>query len=128
MPASSDRRSVRWLRGELPSLVSSGTISEENARAIEQYYARQESGSRGFGFVLLATIGAALVAAGIVLLIAHNWDDFSRPVRSVIAFLPLISAQALSAFRPFAAGRIQSVARMRRHLQRRRHRDGHSTR
>ncbi len=67
-------------------------------RALEQYYARQESGSRGFGFVLLATIGAALVAAGIVLLIAHNWDDFSRPVRSVIAFLPLIGAQALSAF------------------------------
>ena len=54
MPPTSDHRSVRWLRGELPSLVSSGVISEENARAIERYYARQESGSRGFGFVLLA--------------------------------------------------------------------------
>ncbi len=60
-------------------LVSSGAISEENARAVDQHYARRESGSRGFGFVLLAAIGAALVAAGIVLLIAHNWDDFSRP-------------------------------------------------
>jgi hypothetical protein len=98
MPSSSDRRGARWLRGELPSLISSGAISQENARSIEEHYARQESASRGFGFVLLATIGAALVAAGIVLLIAHNWDEFSRPLRSVIAFLPLISAQALSAF------------------------------
>ena len=50
------------------------------------------------GVVLLATVGSILVAAGIVLLIAHNWDDFSRPVRSVIAFLPLLTAQALSVF------------------------------
>jgi hypothetical protein len=47
---------------------------------------------------LLAAVGSILVAAGIVLLIAHNWDEFSRPVRSVIAFLPLLAAQALSVF------------------------------
>lgn len=92
-------RERRWFRGELPGLVAGGVISQETAHALEQHYAQAETrGSRNFGFVLLAVIGSALVAAGIVLLIAHNWDEFSRPLRSVIAFLPLLAAQALSLF------------------------------
>ena len=98
MGPSANQRAVRWLRAELPALVSSGTISAENAQAIERYYEASARGSHKVGFVLLAVIGSILVAAGIVLLIAHNWDDFSRPIRSVIAFLPLLAAQALSAF------------------------------
>jgi uncharacterized membrane protein len=98
MGPSANQRAVRWLRAELPVLVASGTISAENAQAIERYYEARSTGSSKVGFVLLAAVGSILVAAGIVLLIAHNWDDFSRPVRSVIAFLPLIAAQALSVF------------------------------
>lgn len=90
-------RGARWLRGELPGLVASGVISQEAARALEEHY-HEEEGSGNFGFVLLAIVGSALVAAGVVLLIAHNWDEFARPLRSVIAFLPLIAAQILSAF------------------------------
>lgn len=98
MGSSANQRAVRWLRAELPALVSSGTISDESAKAIERYYETTKSGSNKVGVVLLATVGSILVAAGIVLLIAHNWDDFSRPIRSVIAFLPLIAAQAQSVF------------------------------
>ena len=98
MGSSVNQRAVRWLRAELPALVASGTISAENAQAIERYYEASARGSSKVGFVLLAAVGSILVAAGIVLLIAHNWDDFSRPVRSVIAFLPLLAAQALSVF------------------------------
>ena len=93
-----NQRAVRWLRAELPTLVSSGTISAENAQAIERYYEAKAGSSRMTGVVLLAAIGSILVAAGIALLVAHNWDEFSRPVRCVIAFLPLIAAQALSVF------------------------------
>lgn len=98
MGASANQRTVRWLRAELPALVASGTISAETAQAIERYYEARSTGSSKIGFVLLAAVGSILVAAGIVLLIAHNWDDFSRPVRCVIAFLPLLAAQALSVF------------------------------
>src|SRR5207244_4221056 len=31
-------------------------------------------------------------------LIAHNWDELSRPVRTAIAFLPLLIAQAVIVF------------------------------
>ncbi len=98
MGSSANQRAVRWLRAELPALVASGTISAENAQAIERYYEARSTGSSRIGFVLLATVGSILIAAGIVLLIAHNWDDFSRPVRCAIAFLPLLAAQALSVF------------------------------
>ena len=46
----------------------------------------------------MATLGAALVGAGIILIIAHNWDDLSRGTRTVIAFLPLLIAQVFVAF------------------------------
>jgi len=97
VPGSINRRAVRWLRGQLPELVAARAISSENARAIDLYYGPAESRTN-FGFVILATVGAALVGAGIILLIAHNWDDLSRATRTIIAFLPLLIAQASVVF------------------------------
>jgi uncharacterized membrane protein len=94
---STNRRAIRWLRGQLPELVASGAISSDSARAIERHYDFTEARSN-FGFVLLAIVGSALVGAGIILVIAHNWDQLSRATRSTIAFLPLIVAQALGVF------------------------------
>jgi len=92
-----NRRALRWLRGQLPELVAAGAISSENAAAIERHYGSVES-QTNLGFVILATVGAALVGAGIILLIAHNWDELSRVTRTVIAFIPLLLAQGLVAF------------------------------
>src|SRR5438270_5715566 len=97
MAGSTNRRAVRWLRGQLPELVAAGAISSENARAIERHYGSVETRTN-FGFVILATLGAALVGAGIILIIAHNSDDLSRGTRTVIAFLPLLIAQVSVAF------------------------------
>jgi len=94
---STNRRAVQWLRGQLPELVAAGAISSENARAIERHYESVKARTN-FGFVILATVGAALVGAGIILLIAHNWDELSRTTRTIIAFLPLLIAQALVVF------------------------------
>jgi len=92
-----NRWAIRWLRSQLPELVASGVITSENARAIERHYEHDEPRTN-FAFVILATLGSALVAAGIILLIAHNWDDLSRATRTTIAFLPLLIAQALVVF------------------------------
>src|SRR4051812_17791367 len=97
MAGSTNRRAVRWLRGQLPELVAGGAISSENARAIERHYESVKP-RPNFGFIILAAVGAALVGAGIILLIAHNWDEFSRATRTIIAFLPLLIAQALVVF------------------------------
>jgi uncharacterized membrane protein len=92
-----NRRAIRWLRSQLPELVSSGVINSENARAIERHY-EQHQPRTNFAFVILAVLGSALVGAGIILLIAHNWDELSRATRTTIAFLPLLIAQALVVF------------------------------
>lgn len=95
MPTAPRRHAARWLQEELADLVAGGTINEDSAQAIARYYAAKAPPSRNFGFLLLSVVGSALVAAGIILLVAHNWDEFSRPVRSAIAFFPLIATQLL---------------------------------
>lgn len=97
--ASADRSGIRWLLGELPELVTAGVLSPETADALRQHYSSQPSEARRrIGFVLSAILGSLLVGAGIVLLVAHNWDFLSRPVRCAIAFAPLVLSQALAVF------------------------------
>jgi uncharacterized membrane protein len=40
--------------------------------------------------VLFSILGAALMGSGIILLLAHNWDQLSRVMRTVISFAPLV--------------------------------------
>src|SRR3954471_13452687 len=96
---SADRSGIRWLLAELPELVTGGVLSQETADALRQHYSSEVSEPpRRFGFVLSAILGSLLVGAGIVLLVAHNWDFLSRPIRCAIAFTPLVLSQALAVF------------------------------
>ncbi len=97
MAAVRNRRAIRWLRSQLPELIDSGVITSDAARAIDRHY-QQDQPRSNFAFALLTTLGSALVAAGVILLIAHNWDELSRATRTAIAFLPLLIAQALVVF------------------------------
>jgi uncharacterized membrane protein len=96
---TADRSGIRWLLAELPELIASGVLSAEAAEALRQHYATTDSGEpRRIGFVLSAILGSLLIGAGIILLVAHNWDFLSRPVRCAIAFTPLVLSQALAIF------------------------------
>jgi uncharacterized membrane protein len=96
---AADRSGIRWLRAELPPLVASGVLSAEAAEALEKHYAAQSPEEpRHTGFILSAILGSLLVGGGIILLVAHNWDFLSRPIRCGIAFAPLVLSQALAVF------------------------------
>ncbi len=98
--ASADRSGIRWLLAELPEWVAAGLVSQETADALREHYSSSppsEARPR-IGFVLSAILGSLLVGAGIVLLVAHNWDFLSRAVRCAIAFAPLLLSQALAVF------------------------------
>jgi hypothetical protein len=80
---------------ELQELVTANIISQETAENIEHYYrSRTQPTSNRFAIVL-SLLGALLVGLGIVLVVAHNWDELGRIPKTIFAFLPMVIGQAL---------------------------------
>lgn len=80
---------------ELSEMVSAGIISSETASSITSFYeSRRNSGTNRFTLVL-GVFGALLVGLGIILLVAHNWDNLRKTTKTIFAFLPLLLAQLL---------------------------------
>jgi len=82
----------------LPELVKENIISQEIADRITDYYQHKKKQGPNKLFLIFGVLGALLVGIGIILIIAHNWDDFPRNMKVVFAFLPLIVAQVLCGY------------------------------
>ncbi|MBD3630844.1 DUF2157 domain-containing protein [Cyclobacterium sp.] len=82
----------------IPKLVKAGVISQETTGKIRDYYGEKGGQSNHHLFVVFGIIGAPLVGLGIILLLAHNWDEFSRTAKTCLAFLPLLIGQVLCGF------------------------------
>lgn len=78
---------------ELPELVRNDIISDEVSHNIQKYYEGKGATSPNKLFVVFGVLGAALIGIGILLILAHNWDNFSRVVKTIIAFAPLLIGQ-----------------------------------
>ena len=85
----------RDLLKELPRLVSEGLISAEQGERIRARYAGDPDQSGNRMLLVFAILGSLLVGLGIILIIAHNWDDLPRLARTVLAFVPVLLGQAL---------------------------------
>ncbi|MEM9856228.1 MAG: DUF2157 domain-containing protein [Bacteroidota bacterium] len=83
------------IQKDIRELVSANVISEETAKEISAYYQRKKSEPNNRLFIVFGILGAILVGLGIILIIAHNWDDLSKPTKTVFAFLPLVIGQIL---------------------------------
>lgn len=82
----------------LPELVENGIITQETAQNIKAYYAQHETSGTNRLFTIFGTLGATLVGLGIILIMAHNWDHFSRFTKVFFAFLPMLIGQAVLGF------------------------------
>lgn len=92
---------IQWLFRELPELVSQEVVEAETSERIRQYY--RQVGVTGrtaktWAIVLFSIIGTSLIGGGIILLLAHNWEELSRPMRAAISVAPLAIAAALGAW------------------------------
>ncbi len=87
---------IQWLKKELPVLEADGVLPVETSRAIESYYSERTTSGLHWAIIAFAVLGSLLIGAGIILLIAHNWDELGRPARAALSFLPLILGSALS--------------------------------
>jgi len=86
------------LINDIPELVKANVISEETAEKIRLYYQEKKVDSQTKLFVIFAVLGAILVGLGIILILAHNWDELSRKTKTFFAFLPLVVGQVLCGY------------------------------
>lgn len=87
-----DKRTLRRMYRELPELVSQGVVPPDVAERIRHHYGEPEaagSTARRWAVVLFSILGTVLIGGGIILLLAHNWQELSRPARAVVAVTPL---------------------------------------
>lgn len=82
----------------LPELQRTGLLSDEQAARIREHYATPAADGGNRMLLLFGILGSLLIALGIILVIAHNWDELGRTLRTVLAFLPLAIGQALVVF------------------------------
>ena len=82
----------------LPELVKANLISEETARSIQVYYQQKNNTSPNRLVILFGILGAILTGLGIILIVAHNWDNLDRGTKTLFSFFPLIVGQALCGF------------------------------
>lgn len=83
---------------ELPELVENQVISQDVATKITQYYSKKPSEDSNRLFTVFGVLGSILVGLGITLILAHNWDNFSKSIKTLLALLPLVIGQILVGF------------------------------
>ena len=82
----------------LHELLDAGIIDNETAGRIRKYYEEKRSSGSSRLFLIFGIFGALLIGLGTILIIAHNWDHFSRAVKTIIAFAPLVLSQLVCLF------------------------------
>jgi len=86
-------KKIRWILGELPTLLNEGVIDGSAAERIRRHYESLAGKTRNWALTIFGMLGGTLVGLGIILLLAHNWADMSRPLRTALAFAPLLITQ-----------------------------------
>ncbi|HOW98166.1 MAG TPA: DUF2157 domain-containing protein [Kiritimatiellia bacterium] len=88
---------IQWLLGELPGWVGQGVLTPEQAESLRRHYrSAQPAAGRGWLLTLFAILGAVLIGFGIILLLAHNWEQISRPVRAGMSLALLLFGQVMA--------------------------------
>ncbi len=82
----------------LDELIREQVISPEVAEKIRTYYAAKKGNPVNRMLLAFGVIGALLIGVGVILLVAHNWDQLSRTVKTALSFAPLLIGQALCLF------------------------------
>ena len=88
------QKEAAWLLGELSGLREKGLLDEATVQRLRAHYGpAAASVGLGWGMILLATAGAALIGLGIILIFAHNWENWPPAVRVALSLLPLLVGQ-----------------------------------
>ncbi|HSW14471.1 MAG TPA: DUF2157 domain-containing protein [Solimonas sp.] len=82
-----------WLLQQLPALQQAGVIDSATGERLRTHYASLLEARPGLARILFTVLGALLIGLGVILLVAHNWDNWPRGLRLAAAFAPLLLGQ-----------------------------------
>lgn len=106
-------RKWRELLACLPELRKAGVLDAVTAARVEGYALTRPEASttpRSWGLYFLGSLGAFLIGAGVITLLASNWSVIPRWLQTVIAFIPLtVTGIAAAVFRAKNADRRPEV-------------------
>lgn len=88
-------RETRWLLAEIENWQAEGVVSAETAATLRARYATEQSMGSTWGRIILTVFGVSLLGLGLIALLAANWESLTRPMRVVLAFLPLLISVGL---------------------------------
>ena len=83
---------------DIPELVKAEVINEETADKIREYYKSKNASTSNKLLVSFSVIGSLLIGLGIILILAHNWDELNTTVKTLLAFVPLIIGQVVCTY------------------------------
>lgn len=89
---------MNQLQKDLPDLIEKGIISPQIATAINDYYTNKKEPQGNLLLTIFGVLGSLLVGLGIILIFAHNWDNFSKTIKLVLAILPLFICQMVAGY------------------------------
>ncbi len=86
-----------WLLRQLEGWEAEGLVTADSAKVLKERFKAQGTASAGTGALMMGIVGALLIGSGLIVLISHNWDAFSRFQRLACAFVPLLLSQVWTA-------------------------------
>lgn len=91
------RKNITWLFEQMPLWINLGLISHESSQKLREYYEKQSSleskNSRNAALGYFSILGALFIAGGIILLLAHNWEQLTRSARASLSFALILLGQ-----------------------------------
>lgn len=91
-----NKRTLRWLMAEIALWEHEALVDANTAARLQKRYEGQLGSGRNLALTAFGILGALLVGAGVLLLLAHNWADLPRAVRTGLSLLPLVTAQVVA--------------------------------
>jgi len=95
------------LKEDLKDLLDHQIIDPQTAQKIKEYYHHKAGEKSSRLLIVFAVLGTFLIGAGILLLIAHNWSQFPRSIKSILAFIPLLISQSVGLYVLFQKSNIK---------------------
>lgn len=83
---------------ELNELLSQHVITEDEADRIREYYRKKPQPENNRLVIIFGELGSLLVGMGLVLIIAHNWDNLPKFIKLAVALFPLLLGQGICGY------------------------------